>query len=73
MLSIDSVTSRIFLELLVCVLNLRLKVHYLLLVLLDDLLAEVGALGELFFDFFMVLQVFSQVCDNTLHFMVLEH
>ena len=73
MLSINCVTSCIFLELLVGVLDLRLQVHYLLFVLLDDLLAEMGALGELLFDFFMVFQVLRQVCDNTLHFMVLEH
>ena len=55
--SINVLPSRVFLELLVIVLDLRLQVHYLLLVLLDDLLAEVGALGELLLDFFMILQV----------------
>ena len=71
--SINVLPSRVFLELLVIVLDLRLQVHYLLLVLLDDLLAEVGALGELLLDFFMILQVLGQVCDNTLHFVVFEH
>ena len=55
LLGINRVPSRILLELLVSVLNLRLQVHDLLLVLLDDFLAEVGALGELLLDFFVIL------------------
>ena len=73
MLSINCVTSHVFLELLVSILNLSLQVYYLLLVLLDDLLAEVGALSELLLDFFVVFQVLRQVRYNTLHFMVFEH
>ena len=73
MLSINGMTSRIFLKLFVSVLYFRLQVHNLLLVLLDDLLAEVGALSELLLDFFVVFQVLRQVRYNTLHFMVFEH
>ena len=73
MLSINCVSGRIFFELPVSILNFGLQVYYLLLVLLDDFLAKVGALGELLLDFFMILQILRQVCDDTLHFMVLEH
>lgn len=48
---------RLQFELLVSICYLLFQVLDLLLVLLDDFLAEVGALGQLFFDLLMILQV----------------
>ena len=60
-------------ELLVGILNLLLKVHDLLLVLLNDFLAEVRSLGQLFLDLLVILQVLGQIGDHTLHLVILEH
>ena len=54
-------------------LDLVLKLCDLLLVLLDDLLAEVRSFGKLFLHLFVILQVFGQVSDYRLHFVIFEH
>ena len=60
-------------EFVVRVLNLRLQILDLLLVLLNDFLAEVGSFGELFFDLFVILEVLTQVSYNAFHLVVAEH
>ena len=54
-------------------LDLVLQLCDLLLVLLDDLLAEVRSFGKLFLDLFVILQVFGQVSNYRLHFVIFEH
>ena len=55
---------RLLLHALVILRNLRLQLLDLLLVLMDDFLAEVAAFCKFFFHFFMVLQVLGQVGDD---------
>jgi len=73
LLGVGSLSLRLLLELMVCIFNFFLQVGYLLFVLLNNFLAEMRSLGQFFFDFLMILEVFSQVGDHTFHLMVLEH
>jgi hypothetical protein len=55
------------------ILDLVLQLLYLLLVLLDDFLAEVRPLGQLLFNLLVVHEVSLQLGDPFLHHMVLVH
>ena len=61
------------LRLLVCLGNLILQLCDLLLVLLDNLLAEMTAFSKFIFDLFVIFQILCQICNYGLHLMILEH
>ena len=61
------------LQLGICVLYLFLQVYDLLLILLDDFLTEMTALSQFFLHFLVIFQVFLQIGDDALHFVIFEH
>ena len=73
LLRVRGLTLGLCLEFVVRVLDFLLEILDLLLVLLDNFLAEVRSFGELFFDFFVILEVLAQVSYNALHLVVAEH
>jgi len=64
---------RLCLKLYVGVFYLLLQLLDLLLVLLNDFLAEVGSLCKLFLNLLMVYQLLAQIRNDTFHLMVPEH
>ena len=73
LLSVLGLSLGLLLRSLVTIFDFLLQINDLLLVLLNDLLAEVRSLGQFLLNLFVVFEVFREIADHRLHFMVFEH
>lgn len=73
LLSVLHLPPRLLFLLHVNIFDLFLKVFDLLFVLLDDFLAEMTALSQLFLHFFVVFEVFLKLSNLALHRVVFKH
>lgn len=73
LLVIDCPLLLLFLELLVSVLDLCLKLFYLAFVLLDNFLTEMRSLGELVLYLLVIGQVFLKILNDACHLVVFVH